>query len=899
MINSLFTAESPSCLSKQFIRINPDGSLEKKSGGQLAEGTVQRIELASMAEFADMLTKLKPCHALAYGLPAHDKARIVPQGRLAHAPKGDLPVIARVRDNFTFPAGPGILMLDYDPPKSGDAPLTPDQLLEVLTESCIPLASAPMVACHSASSHIWHGDKQLIDQRGLRVYVLVADARDIPRAGKVLFRRLWMAGHGRIELSTAGTMLVRGPVDDSVWQPERLDFAGGALCLAPLEQRRPAPRVLNNDAPPLDTRTALPDLDLSEEELFKKLVGDAKKAISGAAAEAQTKWVESRVETILAKEGRHEATDPDRAEKLRETLKQACTRHVLYGDFELLCQDGKTVTVGEVLDNPTKWHNKRFSDPLEPEYGGHDKRIAYMNLRAGGRPYLFSHAHGGQRFTLNRARKELKIVAGERVGIVNSVLELMRLDGGIFERGGELVRVGQDGEIVPLGLNGVHYVLDGLARWMKYYKTGETWVPADAPKNIAEGVIASRGSWGLPKLTAVVTAPIMELPSGRIIDMDGHDEKSGLLLMVPAEKRWPTIPEKPRRDLVSEALATLYKPFALFPFCTPVDKGVFLSALLTALVRPVFETAPGFAFTASTAGSGKTLLARCMSILAGQPTPSVMAGAGDDQEMRKRLLALGRSGVPVIVLDNLTGTVESDALCAWLTNETFSDRVLGVSEQVAVPTRVLTLLTGNNITLKGDLCRRVLNCRIDPGIEAPWRRGFDLDPAEHCRTHRMEMVMAGLTVLRAGMAHGKAPADRLASFETWSDTVRRAVLYVRDLKLMEGIEDPALAIDAAYDEDPETTKLRSLLTVWSGVFSDEPTTVAQAIASGNKRKSSHDDQTLWEALEEIAGTRGEINPRILGRWIERNKGRIVDGLRFDPAGSRKGLKYWKVREKSV
>ena len=94
----------------------------------------------------------------------------------------------------------------------------------------------------SASSHICDAEtgEDLTGLRGQRIYLMVREAGDIPRAGAVLVDRFWAAGHGRIAVSAAGAALERCPVDGSVWQPERLDFAAGAVCGEGLVQRRGA-----------------------------------------------------------------------------------------------------------------------------------------------------------------------------------------------------------------------------------------------------------------------------------------------------------------------------------------------------------------------------------------------------------------------------------------------------------------------------------------------------------------------------------------------------------------------------------------------------------------------------------------------------------------------------------
>ena len=240
------TAHTPQRLSKGFS-LSADGTLVKVPGGQLVDGLAETVRFASVADFAAELERLTPAGAMVYGVCGHDRARVVSQDRLAKATDPTLPVIARDREHFRYPAGPAIMMVDYDVPK-GAVPPSDDALLTTVYSACPDLDPAPHTLAQSASSYVYNGDREMIGQRGRRIYIQVADGQDIPRAGAVLFKRLQLAGFGHIEIGKAGQMLERGLIDASVYQPERLDFCGGANCVAPLEQRRPAPRVINADA---------------------------------------------------------------------------------------------------------------------------------------------------------------------------------------------------------------------------------------------------------------------------------------------------------------------------------------------------------------------------------------------------------------------------------------------------------------------------------------------------------------------------------------------------------------------------------------------------------------------------------------------------------------------------
>ncbi len=79
-------------------------------------------------------------------------------------------------------------------------------------------------------------------------------------------------------------------------------------------------------------------------------------------------------------------------------IENAVLKRVLAPEF-VLYPDGKApVTVAELLANPDVWHEERFADPLEPDYGG-DPRIAVAYLKQK-HPRIFSHAHGAMSYAL-------------------------------------------------------------------------------------------------------------------------------------------------------------------------------------------------------------------------------------------------------------------------------------------------------------------------------------------------------------------------------------------------------------------------------------------------------------------------------------------------------------------
>lgn len=869
-----FTARTPERLSKAF-RLE-GGALIKESGGQLFDGTAERISV-DLIGFAALLATLTPQQALSYGVSDHATARVVPARKLP-AQQGKEPTIARDRQHFAWPEGAGVFMLDYDVPPDAP-PLGREQLLEALYAVWPELRTAPHVWRPSAGGCIYHADtgEELKGVSGQRVYVIVANSADIPRAGAVLFERLWPAGHSRFEVSKSGALLARSVIDASVFQPERLDFCGGADCGTGLVQRLPPPMIFNQAAEAADT-TTLRDLSPRELEELRAIRETARTALAGAVTAARESWIEERVTAALSDvpADQHNIKRP----ALVELYRRACEDGRLLADFVLHIKDHGAVSVGAILDNPEKFHNCRTLDPLEPNYNG-GRYTGWLNLHTAGKPYLFSHAHGGVKYRLHRALQTIQVEGGELHRIADKAIELLRLDGVVYQRGQGLGRLAGD-LIHPVSAEWLAVYLTRLCRFEKYDKRCEGWIAIDCPPRLATSVCAMAGDWHLPTLRAVVTAPFI-LPDGRIVEVEGYNAESGLYLDFEQAKQWIPVPDRPSADQIRTAARELWRPYKDFPFTGPVDRGVFLSALLTAIQRPMLPTAPGFSMDAPAAGSGKSLLAKCLGILAGVPSPEVMPPikAGDDSEIRKRLFAACRAGARAILFDNAVGQVESPALCAFLTAEVFGDRILGLSENGSAPTTAMVLFTGNNNTMVGDLNRRMLRARIDPAVEAPHRRKFTMNPAAYVQENRLALVRAGLIVLRGYLQSGTATADSMASFEAWNDLIRGAVVWLGGMMQVEDrpfFGDPAESIDATYDLDPERARLGALLVAWYRAFKSKPVLIREVSREAEIYKEH--DPALFDALDDISGGRGVPNGQAIRRYIERMADRIVDGLRF-------------------
>ena len=477
----------------------------------------------------------------------------------------------------------------------------------------------------------------------------------------------------------------------------------------------------------------------------------------------------------------------------------------------------------------------------------------------------------------------------------------------VFQRGNVLVRVISDGSkrvrwltrpqgaplITPVTEANLRELMAQSARWFK--QTARAGRETEAlPPLWAVRALADRGEWGFCYLDAVIQTPTMR-PDGSILAKAGYDPTTGILYD-SGSAVFPDVPENPTQEDARQALEILKEPFAEFPFLDESDRSVPIAAIMSLLARPAIRgPVPGFAYRASTPGSGKGLLADLVAVIGtGRACPR-MTATNDDNEMRKRILAIALEGVLCVLLDNVEGAIGSPSLSAALTAEEFSDRMLGFNRTAKPPLRAVWMMTGNNIVFKGDLGRRVIPCDIDAGMEHPEDRTdfVHQDLLEHVRRRRARLVSAALTMLRAFHVAGRPKHDKplKGSFEVWDRLVRAALIWAR-------AADPLVGCQRIRAEgDSELDALRQGMEAWQFAFGSEPTTAAEAVREAKQRAKDKDspDLALESGLACLAGCPvGKLDARAIGLALRKYKGRIVSGRRFARKDlmSRRGVVRW-------
>ena len=485
-----------------------------------------------------------------------------------------------------------------------------------------------------------------------------------------------------------------------------------------------------------------------------------------------------------------------------------------------------------------------------------------------------------------RVRERLTEVTDEAMEAVAG-----RPDLAVYVRGRMLVTVARDGSprvrwlqrppgspvIVPIEEARMQGILDLAADWVKYAKREKEWIPARPPAWVANQILAQT-EWTFPYLEAVIEAPTLR-SDGSVLSAPGWDEETGLLYEPAPGVSWPVIPDRPDHDDAKKAVEVLLDPVQDFPFVADTDKAAYLALILSLIGRHLIDgPVPGFPIRAPTPGTGKTLLAEVIGIIATGREPSAMSMTYQTEEFRKRIHSLALDGTPLVLLENVSGSLGSDVLAAALTAREWKDRVLGKTQMAEAPLRAVWLMTGNNLGFQRTLGRRVVPIDLDAKVETPEDRSvFEYkDLRGHVRKERPSLVVAALTILRAFHLDGRPPhgSVRMGSFEAWDDLIRSAVIWA-------GQEDPASTeenlgrgrIRALGDDDIEN--LSELLATLAGLYPNRvPFATADVIT---KAKQDHELMVMLDVTA-APPKGGHATAKSLGNTLREHKNRPIEGL---------------------
>lgn len=386
----------------------------------------------------------------------------------------------------------------------------------------------------------------------------------------------------------------------------------------------------------------------------------------------------------------------------------------------------------------------------------------------------------------------------------------------IFRRGGDLVhvRVLDEDELEHnnqvLVRRGSVTIAPAREAWMslaassagiQFHKTNSMGKIRNCRPDGLSVLLSAPEETSFLRLAGVSTTPTMER------NTPGYDPATHMMLVF-RDGYYPEVDMRPTKALATAALDRIKWPLRKFPFAGAGDQSVMLSAIISAVIRDELMTCPMHIFDAPLAGTGKSMCADIVSLIATGILANSITYTANVEEMEKRLFAMLMRGSRIINLDNVSTPLGGDFLCSMLTSPQMEGRPLGKSEIVTLNTNALVMATGNNMVIRGDMVRRTVTCRLDAKCEAPDKRAFDFDPIADVTRARAQMVMDAITVIRAYRVAGQPDKPgHLGNFTAWTQ-IRGALMWL-------GEDDPVVTQNENRDSDPDAEARAEILgAIW-------------------------------------------------------------------------------------
>lgn len=329
-----------------------------------------------------------------------------------------------------------------------------------------------------------------------------------------------------------------------------------------------------------------------------------------------------------------------------------------------------------------------------------------------------------------------------------------------------------------------------------------------------------------------------------------------------------------------------------FPFATTLDMVGAISTLLTALQRKLItgdSGCPGYLFDAPTQSTGKTTLAQIISYTIYNRPAAATSWSNDDNELGKHILGILREGHSCVLFDNVTnGTVlESDELAKAMTSATYSKRLLGENKTVTVPSCVLWLFTGNNISVAGDFNTRILSIRLDAKMADPDRRTFKRsDIGEWCLDNRSVIIHACMTIILAakGIKIDLSPTR----YNEWDKFVRCPLYIATGVDIADLFERNKAA-------DPKIEGQKIFLEILYHIFRGRPVSAKDILKKAQQESGDYcqDATGICDAIQDIFG--GNLpTTSSFGKWLKGLKDRVIGGYKLTATegSGRKNKNIW-------
>lgn len=350
----------------------------------------------------------------------------------------------------------------------------------------------------------------------------------------------------------------------------------------------------------------------------------------------------------------------------------------------------------------------------------------------------------------------------------------------IFNYGGTISRVHND-QVLP----------QDKAMWMNTLVEACKFVERDKKGNLrnvdppAYCVTSTLSRYDdFTELQGIRHAPFIRA-DGTVCQDPGYDPASKMKLFLSENLSGIQVPDEPTREEVVAAREVLedwlYDFIAIMP--TETDKANALAMMLTPFIRGSVPVAPLCIVNGLQHGVGKNKFANGLAILYTGKDLIPKTFTAEEEEQRKALMSIFRDGEDLVCYDE-AHHIDGKALAQALTAQTWSDRLLGVSQIAEYPNNATWISLGNNVRVEGDCIRRVYQIQLKPTTPNPENRtSSDFrhpEFEEWTKKIRKELLVAVLTMIRGWYVAGKPRPSKdpsFGSFEMWESLIRGILEY--------------------------------------------------------------------------------------------------------------------------
>ncbi len=269
------------------------------------------------------------------------------------------------------------------------------------------------------------------------------------------------------------------------------------------------------------------------------------------------------------------------------------------------------------------------------------------------------------------ARPDLIVDNGDLPETAERPRDALAAAGNLFERDKPVVVVrNADGfpEVHHLGADRAVIEAHRICRPMAIGKDGPK--STTLPDRVAKLYLAMRGDWHLPALHGFALGPLLA-DDGSIRHACGYDPITKLWCASGVSVQVPDRPDEGDALIALHSIRHAFRTFAVADAervheatlgvdVTDVrvdpgqDESALLCGLLTAVVRPSIDLAPGFLVHApeiSGSSVGKGLLVRAICAVAFGRSPQAFTAGADLAELEKRIVAALLEAEPAVFLD--------------------------------------------------------------------------------------------------------------------------------------------------------------------------------------------------------------------------------------------------------